>query len=407
MIRLLDISHREDLYQELARVGVDPAAWEIFRAKSTVRALKISGLSVAGANILKQTALVAGADCAVHRNAINGKVRKTDAILFATERQIEEICQRLRHQPECAQRLVPILSELGTNLMPQAPVLTVGQRKFELGKRVLIMGILNVTPDSFYDGGRYFEPARAVEQGIRLSEEGADIIDIGAESTRPGSSPVPEKEQLRRLRPVLRQLARKVKAPISVDTTSARVAEAVLDAGAGMINDISGLTFDRRMAKVVARAGVPIIVMHIKGKPRTMQKNPVYQDLMAEIVDGLARSIRQGVDAGIAPDKILVDPGIGFGKTAGHNLEILRRLKELRTLGKPIVIGPSRKSFIGAVLNLPVEERLEGTIAACVIGALNGADIVRVHDVKAMHRALALKDAVYPPVRSGETQRAG
>lgn len=407
MIRLLDISHREDLYQELARVGVDPAAWEIFRAKSTVRVLKISGLSVAGANILKQTALVAGADCAVHRNAINGKVRRTDAILFATERQIEEICLRLRHQPECARRLVPFLSELGTNFMPQAPVLTVGQRKFELGKRVLVMGILNVTPDSFYDGGRYFEPERAVEQGIRLSEEGADIIDIGAESTRPGSNPVPEKEQLRRLLPVLNQLARKVKAPISVDTTSARVAEAVLDAGAGMINDISGLTFDRRMAKVVARAGVPVIVMHIKGKPRTMQKNPMYQDLMAEIVEGLARSIKRGVAAGIAPDKILVDPGIGFGKTAGHNLEILRRLKELRTLGKPIVIGPSRKSFIGAVLNLPPEERLEGTIAACVIGALNGADIVRVHDVKAMRRALAIKDAVYPPVRSGETQRAG
>lgn len=406
MIRLLDISHPQDLYQELARVGVDPAAWEIFRAKSTVRALKISGLSVAGANILKQTALVAGADCAVHRNAINGRVRETDAILFATERQIEEICQRLRHQPECARRLVPILSELGTNFMPPVSVLKIGRRKFELGKRVLIMGILNVTPDSFYDGGRYFEPERAIEQGIRLSEEGADIIDIGAESTRPGSTPVPEKEQLRRLLPVLKQLARKVKVPISVDTTSARVAEAVLDAGAGMINDISGLRFDRRLAKVVARANVPIIVMHIKGKPRTMQKNPVYQDLMAEIVEGLAQSIKQGVAAGIAPDKILVDPGIGFGKTAAHNLEILRRLKELRTLGKPIVIGPSRKSFIGAVLNLPVEERLEGTIAASVIGALNGADIVRVHDVKALRRALALKDAVYPPPKSGGSQTA-
>ncbi|MCR4423889.1 MAG: dihydropteroate synthase [candidate division WOR-3 bacterium] len=406
MIRLLDISYSVDLYQELARVGVDPAAWEIFRAKSAVRALKISGLSVAGANILKQTALVAGGDCAVHRNTISGKVRQTDAILFATERQIAEICQRLSHQPECARRLVPFLEELRANSFCPNPILKVGSCALDLARRVQVMGILNVTPDSFYDGGRYLAPEQAVEQGIRLSEEGADIIDIGAESTRPGSNPVPANEQLRRLLPVLKQLTRQIKVPISVDTTSARVAKAALDAGAGMVNDISGLNFDPQMAKVVARAGVPVIVMHIKGKPRTMQKNPVYQDLMAEIVNGLARSIKRGEDAGIASDKFLVDPGIGFGKTVAHNLEILRRLRELQTLGKPIVVGPSRKSFIGAVLNLPVEERLEGTIAAGVVAALNGARIVRVHDVRALRRALALVDAIYPPLAGKGAHRA-
>ncbi|MGQ9678863.1 MAG: dihydropteroate synthase, partial [bacterium] len=380
-------------YRELERVGVDRQAWVIFRKKSAVRAVKISGISVAAANILKQTALVVGGDCAVHRNTISGKVRKTDVILFATERQIEEISRRLRYQPECACQLTSLLREVVTG--SPSPVLRVGKIKLNLSSRVHIMGILNVTPDSFYDGGRYFEPERAVEHGIKLAEEGADIIDIGAESTRPGSTPVSEKEQLRRLLPVVKSLSRKAKVLISIDTTSATVTAAALDAGARMVNDISGLNFDPKMAEVVARAGVPVIVMHIKGRPRTMQINPCYRDLMAEIVSSLAASIDRAVDAGIAPDKILIDPGIGFGKTAAHNWEILRRLKELRTLGRPIVVGPSRKSFIGAVLNLPPEERLEGTIAACVIAAINGAHIVRVHDVKAVRRALLVMDAIY------------
>lgn len=397
MIRLLDIANPQDLYRELERVGVAREAWEIFRQKSAVRAVKITGLSVAVANILKQTALVVGGDCAVHRETISGKVRKTDAILFATDRQIKEICRRLSQQPECARRLVLALNEVVASDLSAGRVLKIGKRLLNLSTRVHIMGVLNVTPDSFYDGGRYFEPERAVEQGIKLAEEGADIIDIGAESTRPGSTPVPENEQLRRLLPVVKNLARKVKVPISVDTTSAAVAEAALDAGARMVNDISGLNFDPKMAQVVARARVPVIVMHIKGRPRTMQRNPWYQDLMAEIFSFLAASIKRAVDAGIAPDNILVDPGIGFGKTAAHNWEILRRLKELRNLGKPIVIGPSRKSFIGAVINLPPEERLEGTIAACLIAAANGADIVRVHDVKAVRRALAVMDAIYRP----------
>lgn len=393
-IRLLDLSHPEDLYAELARVGVDQAAWEIFEKKRQTLVIKFEDLSVATANILKQAALKIGADCAVDRRVISGRVKKSKALLFANTRQIEEICQRLSAQPECAAQVGVELQNFLKSTFTQPTTLKIGQKVFDFSKRTYVMGILNVTPDSFYDGGRFFTPEQAVAQGLKIAEEGADIIDIGAESTRPGARPVPPEEQLRRLLPVLRPLAKKVKVPISIDTTSAAVAKEALDAGAAMVNDISGLTFDPGMAKTMARAGVPVVVMHIKGRPRTMQKNPVYSDLMGEIIHGLRRSLAIGRRAGIEPGRMLVDPGIGFGKTFEHNLEILRRLKELRSLGAPVVVGPSRKSFIGMVLGLPPAERLEGTLAACVIAAENGANILRVHDVLALKRALAIRDAI-------------
>jgi dihydropteroate synthase len=394
MMRIVSLDHYQDLQAELARIGVDPAAWNIFAAKSRVVTIKLEGLSAATANILKQTALITGADCAIHRQVISGRKKKSDAILFATPRSIDEICLRLEHQPACAARLVPELKMLTSRVLnPPAPV-KIKKTTLNFSQKTLIMGILNVTPDSFYDGGRFFSPAAAIEQGLKLSEEGADIIDIGAESTRPGSNPVAPQEQLRRLLPVLRKLGPRVRVPISVDTTSARVAEAVLKEGATIINDISGLKFDPKMAEVCARANAKVIVMHIKGKPKTMQKNPVYKDLMQEIIAGLARALARGIKAGIRRPNIFIDPGIGFGKKLEHNLEILRRLEELRSLGQPIVVGPSRKSFIGSVLNLPPEERLEGTITACLIAALKGANILRVHDVLKVKRALSLLDAL-------------
>ncbi len=395
MVRLLALDHPKDLYSELARVGVDETAWEIFLKKQKTLTVKLEALSVATANILKQLALKIGADCAVHQQVISGKVKKSDAILFATPRQLEELCHRLKGQPECAARLVDELKPVINQYLKPIKRFKIGNRVFEFGKRTYIMGILNVTPDSFYDGGRFFTPESAIEHGLKLAEEGADIIDIGAESTRPGSLPVPPEEQLQRLLPVLKPLVKRVKVPISIDTTSATVAEQAISFGAALVNDISGLRFDPKMAKVVARANVPVIVMHIKGRPKTMQKNPVYQDLLGEITASLKRSWTIGVDAGIKPEKILIDPGIGFGKTLTHNLEILRRLNELRSLGAPIVVGPSRKSFIGMVLNLPPEERLEGTIAGCIIAVRNGADILRVHDVQKVKRAVAIYDAIY------------
>jgi dihydropteroate synthase len=393
-VRLLSIRNPADLDRELARVGADPASWPIFAAKSRVVAVKLDGLSTAGANILKQAAIACGGDCAVNRATVSGRVRRTDAVLLVTLRQFRALVDRLAAQPECVARLVPELVQLIGRMQMPMRVIKLGRRMIDLGRRTYVMGILNVTPDSFSDGGRFLDPAAALDHAVAMAGEGADFIDIGAESTRPGARPVPAKEQLARLVPVLRLLKRGVKVPVSVDTTSAKVAAAAIREGADIVNDVSALAGDPRMAAVVARFGVPCILMHMKGRPRTMQRNPKYHDLMAEITGFLAEALGRGEAAGIKRTQMLVDPGIGFGKTLEHNLEILRRLAELESLGVPVVVGPSRKRFIGAVLDAPPEERLEGTIAACVFAAANGANVLRVHDVKPVVRALKLTDAL-------------
>lgn len=393
-MRLLSIANQVDLEHELAQVGADPLSWPIFRAKSRVVAVKIDGLSTAAANILKQTVLACGGDCAVNRAIVSGRVRHTDAVLFATRRQLRALMDRLTSQPECVARLVPELVELSGRLLMRVRIIKLGKKTLDLGARTYVMGILNVTPDSFSDGGRFLEPSAALDHAALMAEEGADFIDIGAESTRPGSRPVPAKEQLARLVPVLRAVKKRVKSPLSVDTTSAAVAQSALREGADIVNDISALSGDRRMAAVVARAGVPCILMHMKGRPRTMQENPEYSDLMAEVTGFLAAALERGEAAGIERMQMLVDPGIGFGKAVAHNLEILRRLAELQSLGSPIVVGPSRKRFIGSVSGAAPGERLEGTIAACVLAASKGANVLRVHDVKPVVKALKLADAV-------------
>ena len=393
-MRLLSIANQADLEQELTRVGADPLSWPIFRAKSRVIAVKIDGLSTAAANILKQTVLACGGDCVVNRAVVSGRVRHTDAVLFATSRQLRVLMDRLTSQPECVARLVPELVELSGRLLLPARIIKLGRKTLDLGTRTYVMGVLNITPDSFSDGGRYLEPSTALDHAIAMAEEGADFIDIGAESTRPGSRSVPAKEQLARLVPVLRPVKKRVKAPVSIDTSSALVAQAALREGADIVNDISALGGDRRMAAVVARAGAPCILMHMKGRPRTMQNSPDYSDLMAEVTGFLAAALERGEAAGIERTQMLIDPGIGFGKTVAHNLEILRRLAELESLGVPIVVGPSRKRFIGAVSDSPPGERLEGTIAACVVAAKNGANVLRVHDVKPVVKALKLADAI-------------
>ncbi|MBI5026693.1 MAG: dihydropteroate synthase [Nitrospirae bacterium] len=266
---------------------------------------------------------------------------------------------------------------------------------FDFTKKTYIMGVLNVTPDSFSDGGLYLNKERAVEHALRLVEEGADIIDVGGESTRPGSDPVPLEEELRRVLPVIESIAKKVNVPISIDTYKASVARAAISSGASIVNDISGLRFDPDMPGVIAKAGVPVVIMHIKGTPRDMQLNPSYDALIPEIMDYFNYSIKIAMNAGIPEDLIIIDPGIGFGKTVEHNLEIIKRLGEFSSIKKPILIGPSRKSFIGKVLgDLPVNERLEGTAAAVAIAILNGANIIRVHDVKAMARVAKVADAI-------------
>jgi len=257
------------------------------------------------------------------------------------------------------------------------------------------MGILNVTPDSFSDGGRYFDKASAIRRAYEMVEEGADIIDVGGESTRPGSEPVPLQEEIDRTIPVIEEISKKIKVPVSIDTYKAEVARRALDAGASIVNDISGLRFDPEMPKVVSQYKVPVVIMHIKGTPKDMQANPIYEALIPEITDYFRESIRLAVESGITEDKIIIDPGIGFGKTFDHNLEIIKNLREFTLLEKPLLVGVSRKAFIGKILgDAPVSERLEGSEAAAAISILNGANIIRVHDVKEMKKVALVADAI-------------
>lgn len=266
---------------------------------------------------------------------------------------------------------------------------------FDFLKKTYIMGILNVTPDSFFDGGKYSNTEKAIAQGLKLIEQGADILDIGGESTRPGALPVKVEEELKRVIPVIEEILKRAKIPISIDTYKAKVAEEAINAGASIINDISGLKFDPEMPYVAAKYKTPVVIMHIKGTPQDMQKNPYYNALIPEIIEYLRASIITAKEVGIQEDKIILDPGIGFGKLPEHNLQIIKNLKEFALLGKPILIGVSRKSFIGKILNdaLP-EERLEGTAAAVAVSIINGANIVRVHDVDYISKIVKVVDAI-------------
>lgn len=268
-----------------------------------------------------------------------------------------------------------------------------GQR-FELGPRVWIMGVVNVTPDSFSDGGLCLDPDKAVDHALGLAFEGADILDVGGESTRPGSQPVPEAEELGRVLPVIRALRKKTPAFISVDTTKAAVARAALDAGADIVNDTSAFRADPAMAGVVAQAGAAAVLMHMQGTPATMQDAPRYADLLGEVRGFLAERLGAAEAAGVPRERLIVDPGFGFGKTVDHNLELLRRQAELLELGRPLLLGFSRKAFLGAILDRPPAGRLEGTIAAAVLSVERGAHILRVHDVGAVARAVRSAEAI-------------
>jgi dihydropteroate synthase len=256
-----------------------------------------------------------------------------------------------------------------------------------------LMGVVNVTPDSFSDGGLYLDPEAAIAHGRELVAAGAEILDVGGESTRPGADVVAEEEELRRVVPVVRGL-RDLGCQISVDTSKARVAEAALDAGAEIVNDVTALRGDPEMAALCAERGATVVLMHMLGDPRTMQDDPRYDDVVAEVKGFLAERLEAATAAGIAAERIWLDPGIGFGKTAAHNMELLRRLGELRDLGRPLVVGTSRKSFIGRVDGSAADERLGGTIASSVIAAAEGAEVLRVHDVAEMRQALAVAAAI-------------
>jgi dihydropteroate synthase len=271
------------------------------------------------------------------------------------------------------------------------PIVTIPGGTLVFGKRTHVMGVLNVTPDSFSDGGDWMDPDRALRRARSMVREGADLIDVGGESTRPGSKPVPVSEELRRVVPLIERLARE-KILVSIDTSKAAVAAAAFKAGAKILNDVTALRGDPAMARTAAKAGVALILTHMKGTPRTMQRNPEYADVVEEIIDFFREILRNAWSAGIERDKIILDPGIGFGKSPEHNLEILRRLDEFRSLGRPLAIGTSRKNFIGRALGRRVDDRVSGTAATVAAAILRGADVVRVHDVREMSDVARMTD---------------
>lgn len=273
-------------------------------------------------------------------------------------------------------------------------VLSTRRGSIDAARRTALMGIVNVTPDSFSDGGRYFDPGKAISHGIDLAREGADIIDVGGESTRPGARPLSAREEIERILPVIRGLRRTAPIPISIDTYKADVARAALAEGADMVNDISALRFDAAMAPLIAAEKVPVVLMHMQGAPQTMQQRPRYQNVVQEVREFLQSRIHFALEAGVEADRIIIDPGIGFGKELDHNLALLRGIPTLVSLGRPILVGPSRKTFIGKILEVGPEERLEGSLAAAVAAVLAGANMIRTHDVKEARRAIRIADAL-------------
>jgi len=265
---------------------------------------------------------------------------------------------------------------------------------FKFGSRTYIMGILNVTPYSFSGDGVYHDVGKAVDLAMKLVEDGADIIDIGGESTRPGAKPVTIEEEIKRTIPVIKKLSKKIDVPISIDTAKSSLARLALESGASIVNDITGLEYDQKIIGIVREFNAKLIVMHIKGTPLTMQNNPKYGNLIQEIKDKLKAIIEKAVKGGIKEENIIIDPGIGFGKTLEHNLEIINRLSEFKEIGRPILAGPSRKSFIGKIIGADPDKRIFGTAASVAIAIKNGADIIRVHDVKEMKQVAMIADAI-------------
>jgi dihydropteroate synthase len=335
-----------------------------------------------------------GGDAAVARGTVACSIENTDCVLIGTIKQFNRLCVKLKTQPFGLPELSGELEILMARIASSPVAWKTSHRLFSL-QRPLIMGILNITPDSFSDGGRCSDPDQAFEKALQMEAEGADIIDIGGESTRPGAVPVSSDEELGRIIPIIERLAGELTCAISVDTWKSSVASRALSAGAEIINDISGFNFDLQMSHVVAESGAGVVLMHTRGRPDTMQQDTAYDDLMTEITSGLRSSLERAHEAGVSPDCIAIDPGIGFGKDDAGNLELIRRLAELTGFGLPILTGPSRKSFIGKILGREqTDDRLFGTAAVAALSISHGASILRVHDVRAMRDVADMAHAV-------------
>lgn len=391
-IRILALKHNEDIIEEFRKIGVHPQGIKIMSPKTQSVLIRIDDIPAVYANVLKQEMLALGGDVAVSLGTISGRDKKTSCILIGCWKHYRNLISKLRLQPWGLDALAYELKEVIKNYTRKRMEISWKGHRLNFGSRTFIMGILNVTPDSFSDGGKYLDVDKAVVRAEEMVKEGADIIDVGGESTRPGAKPVAVNEELHRVIPVITAIKEKLNVLISIDTQKAEVAKQAIKTGADIVNDVSALRADSEMVKVVKRFDVPVILMHMKGRPRTMQRNPHYNDVISEIYHFLEERINWAKKHGVDENKIIIDPGIGFGKTLNHNLEIIRRLREFRSLGRPILIGTSRKSFIGMILNLSPQERLNGTLASCALAITNGVDVLRVHDVKQVKQLVKVMD---------------
>ncbi len=385
--RLISLKTKEEIRREMARINVDRGGIGVMEPKSRFFTIKVTGLPLKAGLLLKQEMLSRGAEAALPREAIALTPERVDVIMAGTVKHYRELAKKLKAQPFGLSALGEKILRIIANTEKERKELVMGRFRLPLGQRTLVMGILNVTPDSFSDGGRFAKLDEAFRQAERMVREGADIIDVGGESTRPGYQPVSPEEELDRVLPVIEKIKSELEIPVSIDSTKAAVVKEALQAGADMVNDIWGLKADPDMAEVVASFHVPVCLMHNR-------KKAVYQELLGDIVSDLEESLALAREAGIEEEKMIIDPGIGFAKNVEENLEVLHRLEELHTLGLPLLLGTSRKSLVGKTLELPMEERLEGTAATVVVGIMKGVDLIRVHDVKEMKRVAVMTDAV-------------
>lgn len=396
-MKIIPIRKPQEALEWFRKIGVDACGVDAMLPKTVHLNILLEAQPCKIANIIKQEMLALGGDAAIARGSVSCSVAASDVLIMGTLKQINRLKEKLKNQPFGLGVLAEELSKILQNLYSEKFVLKTSQREIVLGERTLIMGILNATPDSFSDGGLFNDERRAVDHALKMREEGADIIDIGGESTRPGSRSVPTKVELKRVLPVIEHLKTKVKVdvPISIDTKKAEVARRAVEAGAEIVNDVSAMNADRNMAAVVFETNAAVILMHMKGKPCNMQKGDLrYHDLMGDIARDLQQSVNKALQAGIGENRIVIDPGIGFGKTPEDNLRIIKNLAQLKVLGMPLLIGTSRKSFIGRITGEEPRERLEGTTATVAAAIMNGCHIVRVHDVATMKKVAAVTDAI-------------
>ncbi|MBN2297550.1 MAG: dihydropteroate synthase [Deltaproteobacteria bacterium] len=376
----------------LLSCGIDPASLPYLKPKLGHRNLLLENIKLYAANILKQSMLSIGGDVAVHRQVISGTIEHSNCILMGDLRHYRLLIEKLRLQPG----LESIAETIEEQIFADSEKLELNLcgRRYQWEHLPVIMGILNTTPDSFSDGGLFSDPEKALDHALAMEEQGAEFIDIGGESSRPGAASIEPFEEINRVVPVIRKVAAKIKIPISVDTSKAVVAMAAVDAGACLINDISALSGDPDMLRTVRDTRAGVILMHMRGTPRTMQHNTSYNDIIDEIFAFLSKGIAQCLEAGIDPSSILVDPGIGFGKDLAGNLHIIKHIEEFHSLKMPVVLGHSKKSFIGSVINTPADQRQEGTDAVSAWAVMKGVDMLRVHDVRHTHQVRSMIHAI-------------